>query len=554
NIAGTGNAGNDVLTGGEANDTLVAGSGVDTLIGGTGNTTFEVDSTSDVVIDGSVTASNTIESSVSYALPTNVGTLVLTGTGDLAGTANAGNDTLVANSGVDTLTGGGGSALFVIDNAADVVQESSGSANDTVESSVDFSLPSNVNVLILTGSQYPNDPAPTGTANSANDTLISGSGVYDMVGGSGNDLFIVNNSGDSVVQTNSSSVDTIAASVSFSLPTNVDTLQLTGSAAALATGNAAADLIQGNTGSDTLVAGSGTATLVGGGGSNVFVVNAVGDHVVESHGAVADTVESWISYSLPTNVDALVLEGTANLTGTANGANDTLVSNSGVDTLTGGAGHDVFVVNNSADVLLNVTASDTIESSVSYTLPSSVNSLVLTASTTIGVANSGSDTLVAQGANDTLVSGAIFNTLVGGGGATDFVVNNSGDVIVESSPSAGDTITSDVSYSLPSSVDVLWMNQSGFGTATATGNQDAENTLIGGSGSVFLYGTALDNTFYAYAGSDTIYAGPGENWVSLGGGGTSIQPTQVFGNASGTSPLTDNYIYGGSGFSELYGG
>ena len=201
------------------------------MIGGTGNTTFEVDSTSDVVIDGSATTSNMIESSVSYALPTNVATLLLTGTGDLTGTANSGNDTLVANSGVDTLIGAGGSALFVVDNSADVVQEASGSARDTVESSVDFSLPSNVDVLILTGSQYPNDPAPTGTANSANDTLVSGTGVYDMVGGTGNDLFVVNNSADSVVQDNTGSVDTIAASVSFSLPTNVDTLELTGSAA-----------------------------------------------------------------------------------------------------------------------------------------------------------------------------------------------------------------------------------------------------------------------------------------------------------------------------------
>jgi len=78
-----------------------------------------------------------------------VNTLVLSGAANLQGTANAGNDTLISNSGVDTLVGGSGNDTFVVNNAADVVQDSSATASNTVQSSVSYTLPTNVNILSL---------------------------------------------------------------------------------------------------------------------------------------------------------------------------------------------------------------------------------------------------------------------------------------------------------------------------------------------------------------------------------------------------------------------
>ena len=121
--------------------------------------------------------------------------------------------------------------------------------------------------------------------------------------------------------------------------------------------------------------------------------------------------------------------------------------------------------------------------------------------------------------NDTLVAGSAVDTLIGEGGATDFVVNNSLDIVVESSGSAQDTISSSVSYSLPTNVDVALDERLGY--LTGTGNEDASNTLTGGAGNNVLNGTALENTFYVDSGSDTIELGPGENWVSWEAGGTS---------------------------------
>src|SRR5262249_31239348 len=142
-LVGTANAGAD---------TLVSNSGADTLVGGAGNDTFVVNSTADVVQDTAGAAANTIQASVSYSLVSNVNTLVLTGTAALTGSANGCADTLISNSGVDTLIGGVGNDTFVINNSADVVQDSSSSANNVIRSSVGYTLPTNVNALTLTGS------------------------------------------------------------------------------------------------------------------------------------------------------------------------------------------------------------------------------------------------------------------------------------------------------------------------------------------------------------------------------------------------------------------
>jgi len=117
-----GEAGNDVLTGAAGNDVLDGGSGGDFMQGGAGDDTFVVDDWQDFVGEEAGEGVDTVQSSISYALLTNVENLTLTGQSAIDGTGNALANVLRGNTaanrldggaGADTLTGGSGSDTLV---------------------------------------------------------------------------------------------------------------------------------------------------------------------------------------------------------------------------------------------------------------------------------------------------------------------------------------------------------------------------------------------------------------------------------------------------------
>jgi Ca2+-binding RTX toxin-like protein/GH24 family phage-related lysozyme (muramidase) len=452
NITGTGSAdltlqGNDlgnVITANGGNDTLIAGSGPALLIGGAGNNTFVVNSTSDVV-QAKTGGVNTILTSASFTASANVRTLTGTGNADvtLTGndlndviTANDGNDTLIAGSGIATLVGGQGNDTFVVNNINDVIVEGVNSGNNTVLTSVSYVLPANVQNITGTGNAdltlQGNDLGNIITANSGNDTLIAGSGPAFLIGGAGNDMFVINNVAD-VVQAKKGGVNTIQTSVSFTASANVKNLTGTGNADITLTGNDLANVITANSGNDTLVAGSGVATLIGGAGNDTFVINNASDVIVESPNAGNNTVMTSVSYVLPANVQNITGTGTADLTLTGNGmtnvitandGNDTLIAGSGIATLVGGAGNDTFVINNIHDVIVENPKSgiDTVKTSVSYTLSANLQNLAGTGTANLALTgNDLANVITANGGNDTLTGGIGNDTLIGGVGGDTYV-------------------------------------------------------------------------------------------------------------------------------------
>ena len=106
----TGSYGSDTLLGFNGNDTINGGNGADNLYGGLGNDTYVVDNAGDVVTETSTLATeiDTVNSSITYTLTTNVEKLTLTGTAALNGTGNALNNTLTGNAAANTLNGGAG--------------------------------------------------------------------------------------------------------------------------------------------------------------------------------------------------------------------------------------------------------------------------------------------------------------------------------------------------------------------------------------------------------------------------------------------------------------
>ena len=549
----TGNSGTDTLIGGAGVDTLVAGTGVNTLVGGAGNTTFVINSTSDVIQDTYAAASNTLRSSVTFVLPTDVNSLVLTGTAALKGTANSGADTLTSNTGIDTLVGSTGNDVFVVSNASDIVQDTAAAASNVIESTVVFTLPTDVNALVFTGgtalhgtgnagndSMVANTGADTLSAGNGTDTLVSsatGSAIDSLVGGTGTDLFVVNYAGDIVTVGTTHGADTIQSAVSYTDAVNVANLVLTGTGNLAATGTSTASELVANSGADTLTAGTAATTLIGGSGNDTFVINSTSDVVQDTSTTSTNVLSSSVTYTLPTNVNRLILTGSGSLAGTANAGNDTLTANTGTDTLTsgtgtavdslvGGTGADLFVVNNASDIVTvgSTHGVDTIQSSVSYTASANVANLTLTGTAALlGVGNSLAGTITANTGADTLTAGTGADTLVGSTTGTDtFVVNSASDIVSEATSTTSDTIQSSATtYTLPTNVQYLTL--SGTAALSGTGNtatslivgNTGNDTLTGGTGIAALEGGRT-------AGSDQLKASSNQAALIAGGGSSTL--------------------------------
>lgn len=99
-------------------------------------------------------------------------------------------------------------------------------------------------------------------------------GYNTLVGGSGNDTYYVNYDNDTIIENSGEgTADTVMASVSYTLPANVENITLTGAANINATGNSEDNILTGNLGANVLTGGAGNDTYVFGKGCNLDTVN-----------------------------------------------------------------------------------------------------------------------------------------------------------------------------------------------------------------------------------------------------------------------------------------
>ena len=139
-----------------------------------------------------------------------------------------------------------------------------------------------------------------------------------LIGGVGNDTYIVDNALDMVTRGASAGTDTVHAAVTYTLAANVENLTLTGTASINGTGNTLANVIIGNAGNNMLDGGAGADTMIGGAGNDTYVVDNVGDMTVELAAGGTDAVESSITYTLGAELENLTLTGTSAINGIGN--------------------------------------------------------------------------------------------------------------------------------------------------------------------------------------------------------------------------------------------
>ncbi len=569
-ISGTGNAldnillGNtavNTLTGGAGNDVLDGKGGSDRLVGGIGDDTYIIDNTGVTIVENAAEGIDTVRSSLStYTLGTNLENLILTGTGHIIGIGNAldnvltgnnGNNTLNGGTGADTMIGGKGNDTYTVDNVGDVIVELEGEGIDSATASVSYTLSDNVENLTFTGSAAlvgtgnaldntltGNSGANTLYGGAGNDWLDGGSGADTMFGGTGDDTFVVNVATDVVIENADEGIDTVRSAVAYTLGDNIENLVITGTSALSGTGNAldnvliggsGANILSGLDGNDTLDGGLGNDTLIGGLGDDTYMVNAVGDLIVENAGEGIDTVFSTAaSYTIGANVEILhLLEGSVTGTGNAiantiigNSANNTLDGGAGIDTLIGGLGDDTYVVDEFDDVIVELASEgrDTVQTALNaYVLGSHLENLTLTGTALIGSGNDDDNTITGNASantlygligNDTLNGMAGADTLIGGLGDDYYVVDNIADVVIEYAAEGIDTVQSSVSYTLAEHIENLTLT--GSSTLSGSGN-GLDNTIIGNTGVNILNGGAGNDYIDGGAGVDTMIGGTGDD-------------------------------------------
>ncbi|HNB25565.1 MAG TPA: M10 family metallopeptidase [Alphaproteobacteria bacterium] len=305
-----GNGGNDILAGGKDDDTLDGGAGNDQMSGGAGNDTYYVDSAGDTINEGAnADTGDWIYSKISFDLTILgagkvehgllLGTAALNATGNSSANFLGGNDganLLDGLGGADYMSGGKGNDIYIVDNAGDQVIESSGGGTDLIKSSVSCSILNNwyVENITLTGNADI-DAIGNGFKNiltgNDGDNYLNGCNPGDtLIGGKGDDLYIVLGTTDVIIESvsnaNGGGTDTIYSLLSYSLAAqaNIDYLVLGEGGSFNGTGNALNNYIGGNSSANKLDGGTGHDSLVGFGGDDVLLGGAGYDYIVGGQG------------------------------------------------------------------------------------------------------------------------------------------------------------------------------------------------------------------------------------------------------------------------------
>ncbi len=338
----TGGTGNDLLFGAGGTDTLNGGAGADLLAGGTGGDTINGGTGDDVIvvdIDGGNTGADIIAGGA------NVDTLAIVDTG-------TGGESLSVNYDGTRITQieGSGSIAADVEN----VTANLGAGSDTIVFTTTAAV--TVNLALGTASGFVSIAGIENvTGGSGADLLTGGAGNNTLTGGGGDDTFTVDDTGDSVSESNGTAggIDTVRALINaYTISdSDVENLTFAGTGNFTGTGNGSANVITGGAGDDQITGGGGADLLNGGLGSDVFRYNSVGDFGAGV--TIRDIIQAFSSTGL--NNDVVNLNAIDANTGSFGNQNFVLTSGSGSGAFTAAGQIHIEQIDTNGDLTLNST-------------------------------------------------------------------------------------------------------------------------------------------------------------------------------------------------------
>ncbi|MFC7499570.1 calcium-binding protein [Enterovirga sp. GCM10030262] len=643
----------DRLEGLAGDDYLDGGEGIDTLVGGTGNDVYIVGLGAHYRIDNfdwqyyyTGEAPDTVEENgggtdeirssikelnlhgirigfVRFSAPEVEN---LTGTSDsgqtLTGNAlaniikgGAGDDTLSGgNRGVDTLIGGLGNDKYVFSRDGGQIIELADGGIDHVEvRTVTFIIPDHVENATAQNLSVSRNITGNGDDNTIitgdyADYLDGGMGDDLLIGGLGDDIYVVEDDGDVVSDTGG--VDTVRATVTFTLTSNIENLTLIGSFDASGYGNAEANVLTGNgfnnemfgyggndvisggegddhlrgndgddqiaggTGADEIHGGNGSDTIGGGSGANRLNGNGGFDTVAYDSAAAGVRVDLRIRSAQDTGSGLDVINGFEGISGSRfrdflNGdesdnviegkdGDDQLDGGSGDDRIDGGDGIDtaVYAYANAA-VLIdlrrevqadNASGSDTLVSIEGVIGSEFADKIIGNEGDNRLNGAESNDRIVALGGTDVLLGG-IGDDYLDGGEGSDRMVGGGGDDL----------------YRVDDATDIIQERDGeGVDRVIATADYSISDhveylRLVGAARNGFgsdlaneIRGSAGTNNLNGRGGEDVIRAGSG-NDIARGGAGDD----RLYGQAGRDQLFGDDgedILLGGAGEDSLSGG
>lgn len=285
-------------------------------------------------------------------------------------------------------------------------------------------------------------------------------------------------------------------------------------------GTAAYDRLTGSAREDLINGGLGNDRMTGGDDNDIYVVDALGDAVIERADQGTDTVRTTLAkYTLGKNVEILEFTDNGAHKGVGNeldnrivggSGNDLINGAAGADIMEGGAGDDFYYVDNAGDTIIEVGGggNDYVSANVSYTLSASIETLelrnnknALNATGNDGanllIGNNNANVIDGKAGIDRIIGGKGIDVLTGGTGADTFVFDTKVSAV------NADKITDFLS-----GTDTLEFDISVFKGFTAAGSV-AAGAFVSGAGLVkgadaddrLIYNTTTGDLWYDADGS-----------------------------------------------------